>query len=84
MSLHLTWTPPADDGGATVTEFEIDMTSPDNTTRGVYRGRETECVVASLLPGRPYLFQVKIFVLKLPYSLVKSSFAQKLRCYNKT
>jgi len=61
MSLHLTWTPPADDGGATVTEFEIDMTSPDNTTRGVYRGRETECVVASLLPGRPYLFQVRAY-----------------------
>ena len=38
--------------------YEIDMTCPDNTTRGVYRGRDTECVVASLLPGRPYMFQV--------------------------
>ena len=37
------------------------MTSPDNKTRAVYRGRETECVVASLLPGRPYLFQVRAF-----------------------
>ena len=35
------------------------MTSPDNTTRAVYRGHDTECVVASLLPGRPYLFQVR-------------------------
>ncbi len=57
-SLHLRWGWPESDGGAPVQEFEIDMTSPDNKTRGVYRGRETECVVASLLPGRPYLFQV--------------------------
>ena len=42
-----------------VLRFEIDMTCPDNTTRGVYRGRDTECVVASLLPGRPYMFQVR-------------------------
>jgi len=60
-SLHLTWIPPVEDGGAPVTEYEIDMTSPDNSTRGVYRGRETECVVASLLPGRPYLFQVRAY-----------------------
>ena len=37
MSLHLTWSPPENDGGAKVTEYEIDMTSPDNTTRGVFR-----------------------------------------------
>jgi len=59
MSLHLAWKAPEYDGGAPITEFEIDMTSPDNITRGVYRGRDTECVVASLLPGRPYLFQVR-------------------------
>lgn len=40
--------------------YEIDMTCPDNSTRGVYRGRDTECVVASLLPGRPYMFQVRV------------------------
>ena len=57
-SLHLGWKAPEFDGGAPITEFEIDMTSPDNTTKGVYRGRDSECVVASLLPGRPYLFQV--------------------------
>ena len=61
MSLHLTWTAPTEDGGATITEYEIDMTSPDNTTRGVYRGRDTDCVVAGLLPGRPYLFQVRAY-----------------------
>ena len=58
-SLHLSWAAPENEGGASVTEFEIDMTSPDNTTRSVYRGRDTECVVASLMPGRPYLFQVR-------------------------
>ena len=58
-SLHLSWAAPENDGGASITEFEIDMTSPDNTTRSVYRGRDTECVVASLMPGRPYLFQVR-------------------------
>lgn len=58
-SLHLKWGWPETDGGSPVTEFEIDMTMPDNKTRAVYRGRETECVVASLLPGRPYLFQVR-------------------------
>ena len=80
MSLHLTWGPPDDDGGATVTEFEIDMTSPDNTTRGVYRGRDTECLVASLLPGRPYLFQVHFpdssvahFSSTLPYAYFPKS-----------
>lgn len=59
VSVNLCWQAPEVDGGANVTEFEIDMTSPDNTTRRVFRGRETECMVASLLPGRPYLFQVR-------------------------
>ena len=40
-------TAPEYDGGAALTEYEIDMTSPGNTTRGC----DTECVVASLLPG---------------------------------
>ena len=57
MSCTIGW--PETDGGSEVTEFEIDMTSPDNTTKAVYRGHDTECVVASLLPGRPYLFQVR-------------------------
>ncbi len=58
--LQLKWGWPESDGGSPVTEFEIDMTTPDNETRRVYRGgANTECVVASLLPGRPYLFQVR-------------------------
>ncbi len=58
-SLHLRWGWPESDGGAQVQEFEVDMTAMDNSTRSVYRGRDTECQVASLLPGRPYLFQVR-------------------------
>ena len=59
MSIHLAWAPPEYDGGANVTEYEVEMTATDNVTRGVYRGRDTECVVASLAPGRIYLFQVR-------------------------
>lgn len=50
---------PANDGGSAVTDYIVQMVSPDNTTREVYKGRDTECVVAGLLPGRPYLFQVR-------------------------
>ena len=35
-------------GGVAVTEYEIDMTSLDNIN-------QSECVVSSLLPGRPVL-----------------------------
>lgn len=35
------------------------MTNPDNSSREVYRGQECDCVVAGLLPGRYYLFQVR-------------------------
>ncbi|XP_052830846.1 fibronectin type-III domain-containing protein 3A, partial [Octopus bimaculoides] len=58
-SLHLRWGPPVSDGGSPITEYIVQMVSPDNTTREVYKGRDTDCVVAGLLPGRPYLFQVK-------------------------
>jgi len=59
MSVHLVWQPPEYEGGANVTEYDVEMTSTDNVTRGVYRGRDCECVVASLAPGRIYLFQVR-------------------------
>lgn len=57
--LQLKWGDPDYDGGAPVLEFHIDMTAPDNDRRQVYRGRDHECTVASLLPGRPYIFLVR-------------------------
>ena len=35
------------------------MTNSDNTTREVYKGRELDCTVAGLSPGRPYIFRVR-------------------------
>jgi hypothetical protein len=49
------------DGGSPVIEFEVQVINPDNSSRIVYRGRDLDCVVAGLLPGRPYLFQVRAF-----------------------
>ena len=49
---------PEYDGGATVTEFEVQMAMSDNSTREVYRGQDVDCVVTGLQPGRSYIFQV--------------------------
>jgi hypothetical protein len=49
------------DGGSPVMEFEVQVINPDNSSRVVYRGRDLDCLVAGLLPGRPYLFQVRAF-----------------------
>jgi len=49
------------DGGSPVIDFEVQVTNPDNSSRIVYRGRDLDCTVAGLLPGRPYLFQVRAF-----------------------
>ena len=46
-------------GGAPVSEFEVLLKGMDNCPREVYKGRDLECTVAGLLPGRPYLFQVR-------------------------
>lgn len=58
-SLHLRWSYPEYDGGASITEFAAQLISPDNTSREVYKGRDLDCIVAGLSPGRPYLFQVR-------------------------
>ncbi|XP_064639547.1 fibronectin type-III domain-containing protein 3A-like isoform X2 [Lineus longissimus] len=60
-SLHLRWLYPDTDGGAGICEYEVRMTLPDNTSREVYKGRDLDCVVAGLSPGRPYLFHVRAF-----------------------
>ncbi|XP_042900745.1 fibronectin type-III domain-containing protein 3A isoform X2 [Parasteatoda tepidariorum] len=57
----LDWAHPEHDGGAAVSEYEVDMTSPDNITLQVYKGPETSCIVNGLFPGRPYLFQVRAY-----------------------
>uniref|UniRef100_A0A2C9KTQ9 Fibronectin type-III domain-containing protein n=1 Tax=Biomphalaria glabrata TaxID=6526 RepID=A0A2C9KTQ9_BIOGL len=60
-SLHLRWGYPDYNGGSQVTTFAAQMISPDNTSREVYKGHDRDCIVAGLLPGRPYLFQVRAF-----------------------
>lgn len=57
--LQLKWNSVEYDGGAAVTEYHIDMLAPDSDRRQVYAGRDLECTVASLLPGRPYIFLVR-------------------------
>ncbi|KAJ8868006.1 hypothetical protein PR048_031815 [Dryococelus australis] len=58
-TLMLKWGYPKYDGGAPLTEFEVQMTCPDTSSQLVYQGKETECVVTDLSPGQSYLFQVR-------------------------
>lgn len=44
-----------------MTEFAAQMIQPDNSSREVYKGRDLDCIVAGLSPGRPYLFQIRAF-----------------------
>jgi len=60
-SLHLRWTHPDYDGGSPVTEFEVQMMNSDRSSRMVYRGADLDCVVAGLLPGQIYQFQIRAF-----------------------
>jgi len=50
---------PEYDGGSSAVEYLVTMTGDMSGTRDVYRGHDTQCTVASLLPGRLYTFQVK-------------------------
>ncbi|RXG73719.1 Fibronectin type-III domain-containing protein 3a [Armadillidium vulgare] len=58
-TLQLKWGYPEYEGGASVTEFQMDMITPDTERRQVYCGRDLECTVASLLPGRAYMFLLR-------------------------
>ncbi|XP_063236459.1 fibronectin type-III domain-containing protein 3A isoform X2 [Bacillus rossius redtenbacheri] len=59
-SLLLKWGYPEYDGGAPLTEFEVQMTRPEDASgQPVYSGRDAECLVTDLSPGRSYLFQVR-------------------------
>lgn len=42
-----------------VTQYEVNMINSDGSTRIAFSGYETECLVASLLPGKTYAFQVR-------------------------
>ena len=83
-SLHLKWGWPESDGGSPVTEFEIDMTSPDNKTKGVYRGRETECIVSSLLPGKKSSILNKQHVYMFTFSIQIISTKMIFSCHNQS
>ncbi|KAK6632457.1 hypothetical protein RUM44_007499 [Polyplax serrata] len=58
-SLTLKFSYPEYNGGAPVTELEVEMTAPDASKRLIHRGPETECIVNDLSPGQPYLFHVR-------------------------
>lgn len=58
MSVSLTDAPEFD-GGAMIAQYEVSMFNPDGSSRIAYVGRDKECLVASLLPGRSYSFQVR-------------------------
>jgi len=52
---------PEYDGGSSVIEYLVTMTGDMSGTRDIYRGHDTQCTVAGLLPGRLYTFQVKAY-----------------------
>ena len=49
------------DGGSPVMNYGVLMNGPEGGTREVYQGRELQCSIASLLPGRSYSFQVRAY-----------------------
>ncbi|GFT38687.1 fibronectin type-III domain-containing protein 3A [Nephila pilipes] len=61
ISIHLKWTYPEYDGGTEVLGFEVEVVNPDETTRIAYKGTNTDCVVAGLLPGRRYKFTARAY-----------------------
>ncbi|XP_064455512.1 fibronectin type-III domain-containing protein 3A-like isoform X2 [Ornithodoros turicata] len=64
ISVHIKWGMPSYNGGSQVTEYEVQVCglgSDGSTSRLAYRGPDCDCVVAGLLPGRQYQFQVRAF-----------------------
>lgn len=64
-SLSLKWTEPDYNGGAPVTEFEVDfidsvlVSGTSAMRQNIYRGKEPECTVTDLLPGNSYSLKVR-------------------------
>ncbi|NXD37598.1 FND3A protein, partial [Copsychus sechellarum] len=58
--ITLQWGPPAVDGGSEVTEYLLEMASPEQEERRLlYQGPAAEFGVSSLLPGRSYSFWLR-------------------------
>lgn len=55
-SISLRWNHPDYNGGAIITEFELEVINPDKSHRLAYKGKDTECNVMDLLPGQTYSF----------------------------
>jgi hypothetical protein len=52
---------PEYDGGAPLTEFEVEMKSPNSSWQQSYRGKDTDCIITELSPGQTYVFHVRAF-----------------------
>ncbi|XP_070539464.1 fibronectin type-III domain-containing protein 3A-like isoform X2 [Ptychodera flava] len=61
-SLNIRWAAPEYTGGSSVSEYLLEMDSVDDkSTKEVYRGQDTDCMVSGLLAGRKYAFRVRAF-----------------------
>ncbi|XP_023720890.1 fibronectin type-III domain-containing protein 3A isoform X3 [Cryptotermes secundus] len=60
-TLALKWSYPEYDGGAPLTEFEVEMTSPNSSQVQTYRGKDTDCTFTELSPGQTYVCKVRTF-----------------------
>ncbi|KAE8744685.1 hypothetical protein FOCC_FOCC008688, partial [Frankliniella occidentalis] len=60
-SLSLKWSYPNTDGGAPLSQFEIEVANAEKEKerRQAYVGRETECTVQDLQPGKCYVFHLR-------------------------
>lgn len=58
-SLQLKWSAPELDGGAEILSYEVKMIQPDGSSQILSAGLKLSCTIASLLPGRVYVFSVR-------------------------
>lgn len=59
-SIAVKWSKPDYDGGSPVLEYNVEICEGE-ICRLVYKGKETECTIEELLPGRRYSLKVKAF-----------------------
>jgi hypothetical protein len=52
---------PEYDGGAPLTEFEVEMKSPYSSQEQTYRGKDTDRIFTELSPGKTYVCKVRAF-----------------------